>query len=120
MKTLKALTLLLAAMILTTGLSAQTSPKTGQPSTKTETFKAYGNCDMCKSRIESALKTEGVKKAEWDQKTKIVKVTYDPSVISMDAMQKKVASAGHDTEKYRAPDDVYNKLPGCCHYTRAK
>jgi copper chaperone CopZ len=63
---------------------------------------------------------DGITKAAWDEKTKMVTVTYDPSKITVDAMQKKVASLGHDTEKYKAPDDVYAKLPGCCHYERAK
>jgi Cu(I)/Ag(I) efflux system membrane fusion protein len=27
-----------------------------------------------------------------------------------------VAKAGHDTEKYKATDKVYNDLPGCCKY----
>jgi hypothetical protein len=26
---------------------------------------------------------------------------------------------GHDTEKYRADDKAYAKLPGCCKYDRA-
>ena len=26
--------------------------------------------------------------------------------------------AGHDTEKVKAPDEVYKDLPGCCQYTR--
>ena len=75
---------------------------------------------MCKDRIEKGLKMDGITKATWDDKTKMATVTYDPSKITIDAMQKKVASLGHDTEKYKAPDDVYAKLPGCCHYERAK
>jgi hypothetical protein len=47
-------------------------------------------------------------------------VTFDSKKTSVDAMSKKLALVGHDTEKYRAPDDVYAKLPGCCHYERGK
>ena len=111
---------LIMVVLITTGLNAQTASKSGQSGTKTESFKVYGNCDMCKTRIEGGLKMDGIKKAEWDQKTKMVTVTYDPAKVTVDAMQKKVASVGHDTEKFKAPDDVYNKLPGCCHYERAK
>jgi len=107
-------------VMVTTSLSAQTAVKGGQPASKTESFKVYGNCDMCKSRIESALKMDGVMKAEWNEKTKMATVTYDPSTVNIETMQKKVASAGHDTKKFKAPDDVYSKLPGCCHYDRAK
>jgi len=35
--------------------------------TKTETIKVWGNCDMCKARIEKAAKVEGVTKANWDE-----------------------------------------------------
>jgi hypothetical protein len=89
-------------------------------STKTESFKVWGKCDMCKARIESTVKGEGVTNALWDQKTQMLTVTYDPSKTNRDALSKKLASVGHDTEKYKAPDDVYAKLPACCHYERAK
>jgi copper chaperone CopZ len=120
MKTIKLILSVMMVILITSGLSAQTTSKTTQAGPKTETFKALGKCDMCKDRIETGLKMDGITKASWDQKTQMVTVTYDPSKVTVDAMQKKVASLGHDTEKYRAPDDVYAKLPGCCHYDRAK
>jgi mercuric ion binding protein len=120
MKTVKLIFSLMLVMLLISGLNAQTAAKGGQSGPKTESFKVYGNCDMCKTRIETGLKMDGINKAEWDQKTKMVTVTYDPSKINVDAMQKKVASLGHDTDKYHAPNEVYAKLPDCCHYERAK
>ena len=75
---------------------------------------------MCKTRIEKTVKTEGVTSANWDQKTHMLAVTFDPAKTNVDSLSKKLASVGHDTEKYKATDDVYNKLPGCCHYERAK
>ena len=105
--------------VLGTNLSAQSGSKTpsGQ---KTETFKVWGKCDMCKERIETAVKSEGAKSASWDSKSQILTVTFDPAKTSLDAFGKKLASVGHDTEKFRASDEVYSKLPGCCHYDRAK
>lgn len=85
---------------------------------KTE-FKALGNCGMCKSRIEKALKAEGVESAVWDKDTKIATVVFDASIISEEQLHKNVAEAGHDTEKFRAPEEVYSKLPGCCKYERS-
>lgn len=87
-------------------------------STKTESFKVWGKCEMCKTRIESTVKAEGATSASWDLKTRMLKVSYDPSKTNRDALGKKLASAGHDTEKFKAPDDVYAKLPACCHYDR--
>ena len=31
-----------------------------------------------------------------------------------------LAAVGYDTENLRAEDDVYEKLPECCQYKRAK
>ena len=87
---------------------------------KTENIKVFGNCGMCKNRIEKNLKMEGITVAKWDIDTKILTVTYNPAQISNDDIQKKVASVGHDTEKFSAPDEVYNKLHGCCKYDRKK
>jgi len=119
MKTVK---LFLAIVLLSAfgvTLSAQTTTKSTTQQ-KTETFKVWGKCDMCKARIEKTVKTEGATNANWDTKTEMLTVTFDPAKTNVDALGKKLASAGHDTEKYKAPDNVYSKLPGCCHYDRAK
>ena len=109
--------ILLSAFGVTT--SAQTTTKSSALQ-KTETFKVWGKCEMCKDRIEKTAKAEGVTSASWDEKTSLLTVTYDPAKTNKDALSKKLASVGHDTEKYKAEDKVYNALPSCCHYTRAK
>jgi periplasmic mercuric ion binding protein len=117
---MKEVKLMLALVILLgigTVASAQEDKKTAQ---KTETFKVWGECDMCKSRIEKAAKAEGAITAVWDGKTDMLTVVFDPSKTSVDALSKKMSSIGHDTEKYKATADVYEKLPGCCQYERAK
>jgi mercuric ion binding protein len=98
--------------------SLLTGKKVLAQDTKTDTFKVYGNCGMCKKRIEKATAGEGITKADWNVDTKIMTVTYDPSKITGEAIQKKIAAAGHDTEKQKTADAVYNKLPGCCQYDR--
>jgi mercuric ion binding protein len=88
---------------------------------ETSTFNVYGNCVMCKDRIETALlKNKNIKKATWDVKTKMLTVVYDPHMISLDAIHQLVADAGHDTDKVKATDAVYKTLPGCCKYDRRK
>ena len=84
----------------------------------TEKFKVYGNCGMCKTRIEKALKTEGVRYAVWDTDTKILTVKFNPEVITLDELHQKCADVGHDTEKVKAKDEVYENLHGCCLYDR--
>ena len=85
---------------------------------KEASFKASGNCSMCQRRIEKSLKIKEVSSASWDKKTKMLSVKYDASAITVDSLQKRVASAGHDTEKFKASDAVYEKLPGCCLYRK--
>jgi copper chaperone CopZ len=79
-------------------------------------FKVFGNCPQCKERIEHALEVKGVKMAEWNVDTKILEVVYLPEKISLDKIHGLVAASGHDTEKAKAPDSVYLKLPECCMY----
>ncbi len=87
---------------------------------KTESFKAYGSCGMCKTRIENAAKSvQGVSAAAWDSKTQMVKVTFDTSKTDLKKINQAIANAGHDTDMCKAKDETYNALPGCCHYERS-
>ncbi|HBK89132.1 MAG TPA: cation-transporting ATPase [Cytophagales bacterium] len=65
-----------------------------QSSTVTAKIKVYGNCTMCKSRIESVLDHKGIKKATWDTKTKELVVVYNKEKITEDQIHQLVASAG--------------------------
>ena len=119
MKTTK----LIFAIVLLVTIGANASGHSwtkSAPDQKTETFKVWGECDMCKTRIEKTVKAEGVTVADWNDKTDMLTVTFDSNKTNVDALSKKLASVGHDTEKYKAPDNVYAKLPGCCHYERTK
>jgi periplasmic mercuric ion binding protein len=122
MKSLRIFLTVLFAGILGVTTSAQTHEHMNMdmPTAKTETFKVWGNCDLCKARIEKAVEVEGVTNADWSTKTKLLTVTFDPSKTNKDVLSKNLALAGHDTEKYKATGDVYAKLPGCCQYERAK
>ncbi|MDD2306757.1 MAG: heavy-metal-associated domain-containing protein [Prolixibacteraceae bacterium] len=98
----------------------KTENKMDMASTKTETIKVWGKCESCQERIEKAAKTDGVSKASWDKDSKLLTLTYDPSKVKSDDIQKKIAAVGHDTEKLKADDRAYAKLPGCCQYERKK
>jgi len=97
-----------------TGLSAQTSLM------KNETYKVYGNCDMCKKTIEKAGNKKKIATVVWDKNTHLATLTYDSKKTSPDEILKQIALAGYDNEKFFAPDDVYAKLHGCCQYERPK
>lgn len=82
------------------------------------TFKVAGNCGMCKKRIETSVKGPAVSMADWNIKSKMLTIKFDPAKTSMDQLQQKIAVAGHDTRKFKADKAVYEELPGCCLYDR--
>ena len=129
MKTVKIIIIALLSVVIGSNSYAQmhdhskmdmsktsTNSKMGITSTKTETIKVSGNCESCQARIEKAAKVDGVSKASWDKTTKLLTLVYDPSKVKSDDIQKKIAAVGHDTEKYKADDKAYAKLPSCCQY----
>ena len=82
-------------------------------------FKVLGNCNMCKSKIESTvLSIEGVTKAQWDVNTKILLIKFKSDITSLNEIQKEIADIGYDNEGYKAADVVYHKLHYCCQYER--
>ncbi len=82
-------------------------------------FKVSGNCEMCKSTIEEAVKSlNGVNVADWNVETKQMHVSFNIDKVSLDKIHKTIAAAGYDTEKVKGDDNAYDKLPECCQYTR--
>ena len=120
MKTIKLLFAMIIASLATTTVKAQADTAINNPGFKTQIIKVFGECGMCKSRIEkAALKVDGIKSANWDEDTQRLTVNYEESNKDViDKLQKKIAKVGHDTEAYKADDKVYNALPACCHYER--
>lgn len=109
MKTTQILSII--AILFLTTVSA-----TAQSKTSKATIKVYGNCAMCKQRIETALDTKGIKQAIWDTKTKELQVVYVPGKITEMEIHQIVAAVGHDTDKVKATDETYAELPFCCLY----
>ena len=95
--------------------------KKSSPKVRLATFGVSGNCEQCKDRIEKAAKSVmGVSSAAWDVTTKKIAVAFNSKTTNSDAIQKAIAKAGHDTEKFKAPDEVYKQLPECCLYRKQK
>ena len=123
MKKIKYLAIVCIALAITScgndkkeeGVSTSTIASNGITSS---TFKVWGNCDMCKETIEGSLKVDGVTKADWSTETKMISVAYDTTKITLDQIQKNIASVGYDNENYKGDDNAYNELPGCCQYDR--
>ncbi len=83
------------------------------------TFKVWGNCGMCKTKIEQSAKSvKGVTTVKWSIARKRMTLRYNPQITTPETVQKKIASVGYDTEKYKATDEAYNALHHCCKYDR--
>lgn len=110
-----------AGLILSMVLISSMQLFAGTGDIKTDTFKVYGNCGMCKATIEKAASgVNGVKAAKWDRETDMLTVTYNASKVTLDKIKEAVAASGYDSDTHRAPDEVYNNLHGCCQYERPK
>lgn len=89
-----------------------------QATLQTDTVQVWGNCDMCKKRIETAAFGKGVKKAEWNEITQQLVVVYKTDKTSLEIIEKRIAAAGHDTGHVKADAISYDRLPDCCRYSR--
>ncbi len=70
---------------------------------------------MCKERIEKALAYEkGVKNSDYDEKTAIVTVEYNPEKTTPEKIRKAITAVGHDADDQPADAKAYSKLPECC------
>jgi len=98
-----------------TGLQAQ---KATNEFPKKETIAVWGECGMCKSKIEKAAKTAGATTAVWNEDSKQLAVAYYPNKTNAAKIQQAIAAAGYDTKDNSATQAAYDKLPGCCHYER--
>jgi len=109
---IKFIILVLITIVTITNGSAQSR------NLKTTEVKVYGNCGMCKKTIEKAGNIKGTSKTVWNPETAMASITFDSVKTSVDAILKKIAAVGYDSDDFRAPDDVYNNLHGCCQYER--
>ena len=124
--------LLVAAVTVTMVLAACNSnrskigsePTTNVPVAKTTVsndqhalLPVGGSCEMCKDRIEKvANEIPGVTLATYNLENKQLHFHFDGAKTTVETVSKAIAASGHDTDKDKAPDEVYNALPACCKY----
>ena len=100
--------LLLPLIFFNVGCTAQIKNST------ITTVKIDGDCGMCEKTIEKVAYRKGEAEADWDVDAK----TFDSTRTDLDAILQRLAHAGYDNERYLAPKEAYDKLPGCCQYER--
>ncbi len=107
-------------LVAITALLSFTSCNAQIKNAKTETVKIYGNCNMCKKKIENAGNLKSIAKVTWDDKTQMATLIYDEKKTNQDEILKRVALVGYDSDKFLAPEKTYSKLDKCCQYDRPK
>ena len=50
-------------------------------------FIVWGYSSMCKDRIENSLNVNGIIKAKWNRKTKILTAISNPEIVSLEQIQ---------------------------------
>ena len=111
MKTIKIFTAFLFSMFTINICIAQTSL------TK-ENIKVWGNCEMCKKKIEKAAKGAGASYASWDADTQLLAVSYNTGETNTLQIEKAVAASGYDTKDIKASKKAFKKLDACCRYRK--
>ena len=109
----RSIVLIIGFVLISISISAQKNKY------QKENFKVWGNCEMCKTTIEKAIKAvDGVKIARWNIANREMKVKFNREKTNIDYIHKAITNVGYDTELYKASDESYNKLHYCCKYER--
>lgn len=110
---MKSVNILIAILLLSfTACNAQIK------NAKTASVKIYGNCGMCETTIEKAGNLKKVAQVDWDKDSKMASIIFDSTKTNQNAILKRIALAGYDSDQFLAPDHVYSALPECCRYER--
>ena len=72
-------------------------------------------CEMCKTRIETAMAYEkGVSKSDLNLEDKVLTVTYKAGKTTPDKIRKAINALGYDADETLADPKAYASLPPCC------
>ena len=71
---------------------------------------------MCENRIEAAFDQKGIVAADYNLETKQLHVVYKAKKWNEESLHKLATGVGHDTDKYKATDEQYANMHGCCKY----
>lgn len=116
MKTLYNIFLLVFSISLTS-LSTVNAQSTSNDKITETTVKVPGVCKMCKERIEeAAMRSKGVKFAEWNQDSKDLKLIFRNDKITKEEVLGNIALIGHGYNLNPTDSVAYENLPDCCKY----
>lgn len=108
---------IIGLLFLTAFLAFSTTSEAVSPTTKhvTAVIQTSAQCGMCKSTIETSLKSQkGIKWVILDVETKKLTVKYDAKKISLAEIKKAINDAGYDADDAPATASAYKNLSACC------
>jgi len=86
-----------------------------QKKTEVIKIKTSAQCEMCKTRIETALAYEkGIVNSNLDLENKVLTVTYKVGKTTPENIRKAINSVGYDADETLADAKAYAALPPCC------
>lgn len=78
-------------------------------------IKTSAQCDMCKKKIEDALRFEkGILLASVEVKSATATVLYNSKKTNPDMIRKAISMLGYDADSVPAHKESYEKLHSCC------
>jgi len=90
-----------------------------QKNTEEVKIKTSAQCEMCKTRIETAMAYEkGIVNSNLDLEDKVLTVTFKTGKTSPDKIRKALNELGYDADETLAVAEAYKKLAPCCEKPR--
>ena len=103
-----------ALFIFSNNIIAQTAYTT--TTIKTKIYCDHcSQCESCKSRIEKTVKKlKGVKTVTLDVANSRIKVSFNPTQVSVKSIKAQINKAGYDADDQKATAEYVEQLDGCC------
>ena len=91
------------------------STAAAQKKTEEIKIKTSAQCEMCKTRIETAMAYEkGVVNSDLNLVDKVLTVTYKPGKTTPEKIRKAINAVGYDADETLADPKAYAALSPCC------
>jgi cation transport ATPase len=86
-----------------------------QKKTEEIKIKTSAQCEMCKTRIETAMAYEkGVVNSSLNLEDKVLTVTFKPGKTTPEKIRKAINMVGYDADQTLADPKAYAELSPCC------
>ena len=102
--------IVLVALLLSGSAFSQKAPAAAEIKVVTS-----AECGTCKKILEDKLNyTKGVRFAELDVESKVLKVSYATKKTNPDEIRKVISEIGYDADEVNANPSSQQQLPKCC------